>query len=132
LFQGSNNSYSFLKFIQDLKDKCRDNLTYVVMENFSVHHSNLIAKEFNLRFVSKLLPTYSCELNQIEKVWNLLKMKWRRTTHEIILVGKKKEDLMAAVTLIQVLCKTFNQDLMIKMARGNYDSMRKALLGYLA
>ena len=76
VFQGSNNSYSFLKFIKDLKEKCKDNLTYVVMDNLSVHHSNLIAKEFNLRFIAKFLPTYSCELNPIEKVWNLLKMKW--------------------------------------------------------
>ena len=132
VFQGSNNSYSFLKFIQDLKAKCEDNLTYVVMDNLSMHHSNLISKEFNMRFIAKFLPTYSCELNPIEKVWNLLKMKWRRTAHEILLVGKKKEDLMAAaVRRIELLCDTFDQDLMIKMARGNYDSMRKALLGYL-
>ena len=59
-------------------------------------------------------------------------MKWRRTAHEILLVGKKKEDLMAAaVSRIQLLCETFDQDLMIKMARSNYDAMRKALLGYL-
>ena len=59
-------------------------------------------------------------------------MKWRRAAHEILLVGKKKDDLMvAAVIRIQLLCETFDQDLMIKMARGNYDSMRKALLGYL-
>ena len=102
------------------------------MDNLSVHHSNLISKEFNMRFIAKFLPTYSCELNSIEKVWNLLKMKWRRTAHEILLVGKKKEDLMAAaVRRIELLCETFDQDLMIKMARGNYDSMRKALLGYL-
>ena len=60
VFQGSNNSYSFLKFIQDLKDRCRNNLTYLVMDNLSVHHSNFIAKEFNLRFIAKFLPTYSC------------------------------------------------------------------------
>ena len=59
-------------------------------------------------------------------------MKWRRTAHEILLVGKKKEDLMAsAVRRIQLLCETFDQDLMIKMARGNYELMRKALIGYL-
>ncbi len=48
------------------------------MDNLSVHHSNLISKEFNLRFIAKFLPNYSCELNPIEKFWNLLKMKWRR------------------------------------------------------
>jgi hypothetical protein len=59
-------------------------------------------------------------------------MMWRRTAHEILLVGKKKDDLMAAaVSRIQLLSETIDQDLMIKMARGNYDSMRKALLGYL-
>ena len=89
------------------------------MDNLSVHHSNLIAKEFNLRFIAKFLPTYSCELNPIEKVWNLLKMKWRRMAQEILLVGKKKEDLMAAaVSRIEVLCDTFDQDLMIKIARA--------------
>ena len=66
------------------------------MDNLSVHHSNLIAKEFTFQFVAKFLPTYSCELNPIEKVWNLLKMKWRRTAHEILLVGKNKSDLAAA------------------------------------
>ena len=58
VFQGSNTSYSFLKFIQDLKEKCKENLTYVVMDNLSVHHSNLISKEFNMRFIAKFLPTY--------------------------------------------------------------------------
>ncbi len=106
VFQGSNNSYSFLKFIQDLKAKFEDNLTYEVMDNLSVHHSNLISKEFNLRFIVKFLPTYSCELNPIEKVWNLLKMKWTRTAHEILLVVKKKENLMAAaVSRIRLHCK---------------------------
>ncbi len=59
-------------------------------------------------------------------------MKWRRTAHGILLVGKKKEDWMAAaVRLIELLCETFDQDLMIKIPRGNFDSIRKALLGYL-
>ena len=52
------------------------------MDNLSVHHANDVVKLFDEHyFVAKFLPTYSCDLNPIEKVWHLLKQRWRRTAH---------------------------------------------------
>jgi transposase len=133
VFQGSNNADTFLRFIIDLKEKCRDSKTYVVMDNLSVHHAGIIAKQFvPFQFMAKFLPTYSCELNPIEKVWNLLKMRWRKNAHNILVVGKKKEDLMrAAIDQIKWYCDSFDPVLMRKMARGNFNAMAKSLQGYL-
>ena len=47
-------------------------------------------------------------------------------------IAKKKEDqIKAAVDRIQGIADTINQRMMLKMARGNYDSMVKTLQGYL-
>jgi len=97
VFQGSNTSETFLKFILDLKERCRESKSIIVMDNLSVHHSKLVTAHFdNDTFIAQYLPTYSCELNPIEKVWNLLKMRWRKTAHNILQVGRKKEELTAA------------------------------------
>ena len=47
-------------------------------------------------------------------------------------VCKKKEDqIQAAVERIQGIADNINQEMMLKMARGNYDAMVKTLQGYL-
>jgi transposase len=40
----------------------------------------------------QFLPPQSCELNPIEKVWNIVKSQWRRNSYRILDVAKKKED----------------------------------------
>ena len=50
----------------------------------------------------------------------------------ILVVGKKKEDLMrAAIDQIKWYCDSFDPILMQKMARGNFEAMAKSLRGYL-
>ena len=44
---------------------------------------------------------------------------------------KKEEQIVAAVNQIQGIADNVNQEMMIRMARGNYDSMVKTLQGYL-
>ena len=74
VFTGSNNTGTFSHFILQLKEICAGTKTVVVMDNLSVHHANDVVKLFDENeFVAKFLPTYSCDLNPIEKVWHLLK-----------------------------------------------------------
>ena len=44
---------------------------------------------------------------------------------------KKEEQIVAAVNQIQGIADNVNQEMMIRMARGNYDAMVKTLQGYL-
>ena len=44
---------------------------------------------------------------------------------------KKEEQIVAAVNQIQGIADNINQEMMLKMAKGNYDAMAKALQGYL-
>jgi len=103
------------------------------MDDLSVHDAEIIAKQFvPFHFIAKFLPTYSYELNPIEKVLNLLKMRWWKNAHNILVVGKKKEDLMrAAIDQIKWCCDSFDSILMQKMARGNFEAIAKSLRGYL-
>ena len=65
----------------------------VVMDNLSVHHRKIVTQQFDNRwFLHQFLPSQSCELNPIEKVWNIVKAQWRRNSYRILDVAKKKED----------------------------------------
>ena len=99
------------------------------MDNLSVHHANDVVKLFDEHyFVAKFLPTYSCDLNPIEKVWHLLKYRWRRTAHLRLDYGKKEEAIMRdAEDSIRYLCTDFDKELMLKIAKSNFEAMVRSL-----
>jgi transposase len=67
------------------------------MDNLSVHHSNIVKEEFDNRwFMFQFLPLQSCELNPIERVWNLIKGQWRKNFYRILDIAKKKDDQLRA------------------------------------
>ena len=62
----------------------------------------------------------------------MIKAEWKRTSYMVLDIAKKKEEqITAAVQRIQGIADTIDQAKMIRMARGNYDSMVKTLQGYL-
>ena len=99
------------------------------MGKLSVHHSKIVKEEFDNRwFMFQFLPPQSCELNPIEKVWNLIKGQWRKNSYRILDIAKKKEDqLMATINAINGIAANMKPDLMKKIARCNYEAMTKTL-----
>lgn len=132
-FAGTNTVDTFLPFILRLKEKCLGRTTIVVMDNLKVHHSKTLRPHFDEQtFIAKYLPPQSCALNPIEQVWNIIKGQWKRTSYMVLDVSKRKEEqIVAAVNRIQGIADNVDQAMMLKMARGNYDAMTKALQGYL-
>jgi transposase len=131
-FAGSNNTDTFHPFITKLKEKCSDRRCIVVMDNLSVHKSKVIQDVFDDAFQQKFLPPQSCELNPIEKVWNILKMKWRKTSYMILENNDKTEEkVQAAVDMIRCLADEADNEMMLKIARCNYKTMARALRGHL-
>ena len=87
---------------------------------------------FDDRFQQKFLPSQSCELNPIEKVWNILKMKWRKTSNMILENNDKTDEkVQAAVDMIRGLADEADKDMMVKIERCNYKTMARTLLGHL-
>ena len=72
-FAATNNTDTFIPFIIKLKEKCTGHQAVVVMDNLQVHKTKVVQEIFNDNFQSKFLPPQSCELNPIEKVWNIIK-----------------------------------------------------------
>jgi hypothetical protein len=72
-FAATNNQDTFIPFIMKLKEKCRGHQAVVVMDNLQVHKTKVVQEIFDENFQSKFLPPQSCELNPIEKVWNIIK-----------------------------------------------------------
>ena len=99
------------------------------MDNLSVHHSKIVKEEFdNKWFMHQFLPPQSCELNPIERVWNLIKGQWRKNSYRILDIAKKKEDqLQATINAINGIAANMDADLMLKVARCNYEAMTKIL-----
>jgi transposase len=99
------------------------------MDNLSVHHSKIVKEEFDNRwFMFQFLPPQSCELNPIERVWNLIKGQWRKNSYRILDIAKKKEDqLQATINAINGIAANMESDLMRKIARCNYEAMTKTL-----
>ena len=133
VFLGSNTVDSFLPFIQQLKLIYPFEKRIVVMDNLSVHHSRIVTREFdNPWFHFQFLPPQSCELNPIERVWNIVKGEWRRNSYRILDISKKKEEqLLATINSINAIAAGLNQDLMKRIARCNYEAMTKTLQGYI-
>ena len=129
VFLGSNTVDSFLPFIQKLKRINPLQKRMVVMDNLSVHHSKIVKEEFDNRwFMYQFLPPQSCELNPIERVWNLIKGQWRKNSYRILDITKKKDDqLQATINAINGIAETMDPDLMRKVARCNYEAMTKTL-----
>jgi transposase len=84
---------SFLPFIKALKRINPLHRRIVVMDNLSVHHSKIVKEEFDDKwFTCQFLPPQSCELNPIERVWNMIKQEWRKTQHLHALRDFEDED----------------------------------------
>jgi len=77
IVSGNNNAQEFKVFVQELVQKVRgDALVY--MDNYTVHHSKVVKDFFNDRIQQRFFPPYSCALNPIEKLWMLVKGRWKR------------------------------------------------------
>ena len=71
----------------------------IVLDNLSVHNARTVNEEFNRDFEKRLLPPYSCTLNPIEKLWNVVKSKWRKTVHLYCMQQDFTEERLEAAKL---------------------------------
>jgi hypothetical protein len=76
VFVENNNANLFMNFIQALKNKCQGRRVVVVLDNLRIHHSKKLNEVYTKDFKELFLPTYSSELNPIERLWSIVKRKW--------------------------------------------------------
>ena len=107
VFVESNNSNLFLNFMQALKNKCEGRRVVVVLDNLRIYHSKKLNEVYDNDFKELFLPTYSSELNPIERLWSIVKRKWTQNLHlfvdEMSLAltkkVKKKQELLTRSTI---------------------------------
>ncbi len=76
------------------------------------------------------LPPQSCELNPIEKAWNIIKGQWRRTSFLMLDNNRKTDEKISdAVNFIQSIADGLDLEKMKKVAHSNYKSMELTLRG---
>ena len=132
-FAATNNVDTFMPFITRLKEKCEGRQCVVVMDNLSVHKTKAVRELFNVSFRQMFLPPQSCELNPIEKVWNVVKNEWRRTSFMILENNHKTDEKIAdAVRMIQDIAEGMDVEKMKKVAHSNYKTMSMTLRSHLA
>ena len=44
-----------------------------MLDNLSVHKARIISEQWDRDFAVEYLPPYSCTLNSIERLWNVVK-----------------------------------------------------------
>ena len=76
---GSNNTDTIAKFLYELRAKCSQRKTVVVLDNLTVHKASKVSAIYTSEFKEMFLPPYSCTLNPIERLWSLVKTEWRNT-----------------------------------------------------
>jgi transposase len=131
-FAATNTQDTFLPFLFKLREKCWGHRTVVVMDNLQVHKTKVVRDAFNSGFQQKFLPPQSCELNPIEKAWNIIKGQWRKRSYLILENNRSTDDKVRdAVDMIQGLAEGADQDAMKKVALSNYKSMSLTLRGLL-
>jgi len=101
LIAESNNAEHFGRFIQDTKRKCEGRRVIIVLDNHRIHYAKKLNCLYDADFKLMFLPTYSSELNPIERLWSLLKRKW-------------VQDLQLYVEELQDVRKTRNEEEVIK------------------
>ena len=52
-----------------------------MLDNLRIHHSQKLNEVYNNDFKELFLPTYSSELNPIERLWSIVKLKWTQNFH---------------------------------------------------
>ena len=53
----------------------------VILDNLRIHHSKKLNEVYDNNFKELFLPTYSSELNPIERLWAIVKRKWTQRLH---------------------------------------------------
>lgn len=110
VFVENNNSNVFLNFMKALKTKCLDRRVVVVLDNLRIHHSKKLNEVYDKRFKELFLPTYSSELNPIERLWSIVKRKWTQNLHifcdeiseALTKKVKKKQELLTRSTIARL------------------------------
>ena len=78
------------------------------------------------------LPPQSCELNPIEKAWNIIKSQWRKTSFLMLENNcKTQENISDAVDFIQSIADGKDIRKMKMVAHCNYKAMSLTLRGHL-
>ena len=72
----SNNANHFEDFLIGLKQKSQGRRVLIVLDNLRIHYAKKIQYIYDKVFKVMYLPTYSSELNPIERLWSLLKRRW--------------------------------------------------------
>lgn len=102
-----------------MKTKCQGRRVVVVLDNLRIHHSKKLNAIYHKDFKEYFLPTYSSELNPIERLWSIVKRKWTQNLHlfvdEIsqVLMKKipKKKELLTRSTIARLrdtICKGYH------------------------
>lgn len=77
IVKGSNDATTFKAFIDELAAKVTGDAV-IAMDNYSVHRAGIVKEAFDDRITQLFLPPYSCAMNPIERLWHIVKLRWRR------------------------------------------------------
>jgi hypothetical protein len=87
--EGRNKSDHFVNFMNDLETKLKENEYFrrklnigkmtIILDNATIHRSKFVRKNLKKNSINRLyLPPYKPQLNPIELLWNVIKMKRKR------------------------------------------------------
>ena len=82
----------------------------VILDNLRIHHSKKLNEVYDKIFKELFLPTYSSELNPIERLWSIVKRKWTQNLHifcdeiseALTKKVKKKQELLTRSTIARL------------------------------
>ena len=78
------------------------------------------------------MPPQSCELNPIEKAWNIIKSERRKTSYMILENNHKSNEKIAdAANMVQGIGDSKDVEKNKKVAHCNYKAMALTLRGHL-
>lgn len=119
----SDNVLQFMKFLSTSTDL---DGAVILMDNHAAHHSNVV-KEFcdEEKLFRLFQPPSSSEFNPVEKLWAVLKKRWRE---EIT----KRDPLLRTntgwmQTQIIAICSEVTKDKVIRLSRAHYQYMQNFL-----
>ena len=100
-YQGGTTSKRFYDYIKDILIPNLKKDDIVIMDNMRSHHTKMVTQLFDVENISyKLLPSYSPDLNPIEKMWSKMKAFLRK--QKVRAVDKLSDAINDALKTISV------------------------------
>jgi transposase len=99
------------------------------MDNLRVHHAKIVMEAYPQNIQPLFLPPYSCALNPIERLWAIVKNRFR--SHQTRVAHEPDTPTTTIEETLERIFIELEPQMVKNVARSHYRSLHRSILGHL-